>query len=337
MKVAIFTLTKGGKEQGLKLKKHLPWADLFQGPYNEESFGSVVRKSFSQYDLLIFIMATGIVVRLIGPLLQHKSKDPGVLVMDERGRNIISLLSGHMGGANEWTMKLAKMIKANPVITTASDTNGIKAVDTFAMENSLSLTNWTLAKEISAYLVNGGEIPIYTKDYTMNLPEHYKQVKDIQELKDYPYGIIISDQLQPNLAATLLQLFPRNLVIGIGCRKDTPVNQILDVIQTGLMQLEKPIACIHKLVTVDVKEEEEGLIQAAKVLRVPLEIIPRDEIIKVEHLFQASEFVKKTIGVSSVSEPCAMIGSKGGEMLLRKEKSKGITLSVAKIDLEVTS
>lgn len=334
MKAAIFTLTEGAKAQGRRLKEHLSQADLYCFPKAQESFADTVKKCFNQYDLLVFVMATGIVVRIIAPYLNHKSVDPAVIVMDEAGKNIISLLSGHMGGANDWTLRLAELMNGNPVITTASDIKGIKAVDTFAMENNLVFTDWTLAKEITAHLVNGGGISVYGGQSLTNPPQYYP-VDTVEGLRQYSYGLWVSDQEELDLDGRTLQLFPKRLVVGIGCRRNTPGEQIRLEIEGALRFLGKSIHCIKKLATVDVKQDEAGIIETAKLLRVPLEIISRPDIKKVEYRFESSEFVKKAIGVGSVSEPCAFIGSGGGKILLNKKKGKGITLSVAEITLEV--
>ncbi|GAB6086051.1 cobalt-precorrin 5A hydrolase [Alkaliphilus crotonatoxidans] len=335
MKIAIFTLTKGGREQAQRLKKYLPQAAVYSFPKAGESLGATVAQCFQEYRLLIFIMATGIVVRTIAPLLKHKSIDPAIIVMDEAGRNIISLLSGHIGGANYWALKLAELINANPVITTASDIKGVKAVDTFAMEHDLVFVDWSLAKEITAYLVNGGKIGLYWVNRSFQFPDQYVALNSIEEFGQYPYGLMVTDQENLALERGILQLFPKSLVVGVGCRKNTVADQILYDIKTALKGLGKSICSIQKLVTVDVKQHEPGLIRAAEALGVPLEIISREAIRKVEYLFESSEFVKRTIGVGSVSGPCAFIGSNGGEMLLTKMKGKGTTLSVAERTLEV--
>ncbi|SCX80087.1 cobalt-precorrin 5A hydrolase [Alkaliphilus peptidifermentans] len=347
MKTAIFTLTKGGKAQGLRLKEFIPDAKIYVKPqlkYPEdetlpliEPIASIVEKNFNENDLLIFIMATGIVVRLIAPFLKHKAKDPALLVMDEAGKNLISLLAGHTGGANEWTLKLADLIKANPVITTASDTLGIEAVDTFCKNNHLNLSNWSLAKEITAYLINGGAIPVYIESADINptLPHNYYRVKDKKELKEKPFGLFIGNNPTLELPNNILQLFPKNLVIGIGCRRGIAKELLMKELIISLEEINKFIYSIVKIATVDVKKDEKALQEVASELKVPIEIIHRDKLREVENLFQTSEFVQRTIGVGSVAEPCAYLGSNGGKMLLKKRKNNGITISIAEMNMEV--
>lgn len=331
MRAAIFTVTKGGREQGLRVQEVLGEAELYSFPDFQGSLATVVSQCFETHSLLIFIMATGIVVRTIAPLLKHKSVDPAVLVMDEGGKHVISLLSGHLGGANGWTLYLAEKLGADPVITTASDIQGIKGVDTFAMEQGLNFADWKLAKEITAHLVNGGQVKLVAVEYPCTLPLAYQKVASIAALDPDDYALIISPGADLALGPKQMQLFPQDLVLGMGCRRDTPVEPIMDTIEAGLKLLNRSPYCVKKLVTVDVKKDERGLQEAAKALRVPLEIVSREAIQQVQHRFQASDFVQAAIGVTSVSGPCAYLGSGGGKILLDKFKGKGTTLSIAQI------
>ena len=340
MNIGIFTVTQGGRNLGLKLKEFLPEAQL----YTLEKFcqdddkllpikpdlKTVIGQVFNKMDYIIFIMATGIVVRSIAPYISDKYNDPGILVMDEKGQNVISLLSGHIGGANDLTLKVADYLKANPVITTASDVNKTMAIDTLGMILNCKITDWTLAKKITAHIVNGDRVGVYwASTKAISLPSSYETVNTFSDLLNKPYGIFISNEDREQEYKTLLQLYPQNLVLGIGCRRDTPVTTILDTINLALRKANKSILAVKKIATVDVKADEKGLIEAGRILNVPIEIISREEILKVEGLFQGSSFVKKTIGVGSVSEPCAYIGSNKGEILINKFKNQGTTVSIA--------
>ncbi|WP_026477242.1 cobalt-precorrin 5A hydrolase [Alkaliphilus transvaalensis] len=348
MKITIITLTKGGLELALKVRNFLPEAELFTMPHFSSFEGGVtsidgslkdlVKDKFNFYDILIFIMSTGIVVRTIAPLLQHKSQDPAVIVMDEAGRNVISLLSGHLGGANEWTLKLSSFLKANPVITTASDVRGILSVDLLAQQNNCVITDWEKTKIITAHLVNGGNVGIYSELAIKGASEPYHRVGQQEELRAYPYGIIISHfQQLPNSSingledSNLLQIYPKNLVLGIGCRKDTPYEVILEEICYIFKELSLSTHSIAKIATVDIKAKEKGLLMVANHFKVPIEIIPREAILEVEKAFESSEFVRKTIGVGAVSGPCSFLASGRGKLILEKHRNKGITISIAEM------
>ncbi|SET23954.1 cobalt-precorrin 5A acetaldehyde-lyase [Natronincola peptidivorans] len=343
MKTAILTVTQGGKQLGLQIKKQLPQAQLYVLPkfhhedYEKEAvlpiepdLKAVVKKIFSQVDYLIFIMAAGIVVRCIAPYIKHKSQDPGVLVMDEKGQHVISLLSGHMGGANEFTLKIAAIVGGNPVITTASDVQNTMAVDTLAQRLNCRLKDWQMAKKITAAIVNNEKIGVYSEiPINIELPSQYHLVKNLADLSHEPYGIYIGNKDVEDLKENWLQLYPQNLVLGIGCRKDTTKEVLLTEIKTALQKIEKSIESIKKITTVDIKAEEKGLKETAIALEVPLEIFSREKLLEIETLFDSSPFVKETIGVGAVSEPCAYLGSQGGKMLLKKQKNQGVTISIA--------
>ncbi|ABR46318.1 cobalamin (vitamin B12) biosynthesis CbiG protein [Alkaliphilus metalliredigens QYMF] len=351
MKIAIIALTKGGKTLALVLQEFLEESHLYlKGPLPlgeknvfavGEDFKRCVAQLFSAYDILVFIMATGIVVRSIAPLLQHKSQDPGVLVMDEKGQNVISLLSGHWGRANEMTQRVATMINANPVITTASDVQGRVAVDLLAQQLNCEIADWQLTKTLTAHIVNDGIIGLYCEDNrALVLPEGYVRVSKQKDLEDHDYGIIISNQSRLGKRARDLQLYPRNLVIGIGCRKKVSPQLMIEKIKASLKNLDKSTHSIEKFVTVEVKKEEKAIIEASAHFNVPLEIIDIETIKKSQtslHQFETSAFVEKTIGVGAVSGPCAYIGSQGGHMLMEKEKGDGITLSIAEVKVSEAS
>ncbi|AOY75467.1 cobalt-precorrin 5A hydrolase [Clostridium formicaceticum] len=340
MKVAILTVTKGGRALGLRLKQLLPQSQLYVLPkfYEGEEdvhlidpdLKTLVEKLFPIVDQLIFIMATGIVVRHIAPHLKDKRQDPGVVVIDEKGTNVISLLSGHIGGANRFTLKIAGLLGANPVITTASDVKETMAVDTLAQNLDCRITDWQLTKKITAYIVNGGKVGIYwDKPYLINLPSNYEILQKLDDFHHQTYGIYVGNRCIEPQGNNILQLYTQNLVMGVGCRRGIDATTILETIKVSLKETNKRIESVRKLVTVDVKKDEEGLLEAASTLKIPLEIIERQKIAEIERFFEASPFVKKTIGVGSVSEPCAYLGSSGGKLILRKRKNQGVTISIA--------
>ncbi|SNS45876.1 cobalt-precorrin 5A acetaldehyde-lyase [Anaerovirgula multivorans] len=340
MKIAILSVTEGGKRMGLKLKRHLPESHLYvlSKFFKEEEdtlpiepdLKTVVERLFPSIDYLIFIMATGIVVRSIAPYIVDKRQDPGVIVMDEKGQSVISLLSGHIGGANELTLKIASKIGANPVITTASDVQNTMAVDTLAQRLECKIYNWQLTKQITAHIVNGGEIDVFSEiRISFPLPINYHIVKNLEEISSTTYGIYIGNKAIENIEENLLQLYPQNLIIGVGCRKNTLASAVFSEIKEALRKCNRRIEAVKKIVTVDVKAEEEGLKEVTETLGIPLEIIERQQIVEIEEDFDISPFVKKTIGVGSVSEPCAYLGSQGGTMLLKKQKNHGVTISIA--------
>ncbi|SDJ81168.1 cobalt-precorrin 5A hydrolase [Natronincola ferrireducens] len=340
MRIAIFTVTQRGKALALTLQKHFPHSQVhvlpkfYEGEEGvlpiEGDLKTTVGGLFPSRDYLIFIMATGIVVRTIAPYLQHKSQDPGVLVMDEGGEYVISLLSGHIGGANEMTLKVADKLGATPVITTASDVQGLMAVDTLAHKLKCKINDWQLTKKITAHIVNGGRVRIYGGiPASIKLPTNYEAIEKFTELIDGDYGIYIGNDPIDKNHNNILQLYPQNIVLGIGCRKDIEADTVIEAIKGALEEASIALESVKKIVTVDVKAQEKGLIEASKILGLPLEIIDRQKILEVEKDFEISSFVKNTIGVGSVSQPCAYLGCNRGRLLLEKKITNGVTVSIA--------
>ena len=157
------------------------------------NFKKIVEKSFKEYDAVIFISSTGIAVRVIAPFIQSKDKDPAVIVIDSTGKYAISLLSGHLGGANKLTEKIAKIIGAEPIITTATDNLNIKAPDIIAKENNLVIEDLKKAKDVAALLVNGEKVAFIDEDDLIDFPKGY-----IYNIEDAKGLVIVTNKLHIN-------------------------------------------------------------------------------------------------------------------------------------------
>lgn len=334
MKLAFWTVTKGAgniaKKFKEKLKEHLKDYDIdvftlkkydVENTIQIEDFTTNINEKFSQYDGHIFIMASGIVIRKIANLIGTKDKDPAVLLIDEGKHFVISLLSGHLGGANELTYSLANILKLVPVITTSSDVTGKIAVDTISQKINAELEDLKSAKDVTSLIVNGQKVNIL-------LPKNVK----ITDKNSADGFILVSNK--KNIEYT--RIYPKNLILGIGCKKDTKAEDILSAIENCLDKNNLDIKSVKKIATVDVKENEQGLINAAKFLNLDLEIVSRDKIKKVQNQFEGSDFVEKTIGVRAVSEPVALLSSAGnGKFLVMKEIYNGITISIYEEEIEI--
>lgn len=341
MKLCIFALTKGGLKLADRINEVYEGIDIYtlekwnDGAYTtmEDGFKATVEKVFFDYDGIFFIMATGIVVRTIAPIIKSKLEDPAVLVMDERGQNVISLLSGHIGGGNRLAIELAEKLEANPVITTSSDVNHSLAVDIFALLHDLGIENMLDAKDVTALIVNGFKVGICGMEETgtalkMALPEN---VEPYVPGRDYD-GLIIIEEHGPSRSEDqtlpFVRLKKRRLVIGVGCRKGVEQKRIIEALSGALLEHGRMYCQIKHFATVDVKKEEAGIIDTARYFKVPLRIVGRDEIAKVEDQFHTSEFVRSSIGVGAVAEPCAYLTSEDGGFLMRKKKYGGITIAI---------
>lgn len=293
-----------------------------------DSFGEMMAYAFANYDCLVCVMASGIVVRALAELIQDKTQDPAVLVLDEKGVFCISLLSGHIGGANENARAVAEAIGAQAVITTASDVSGRMAVDTLAEQWDCAIGDMNAAKDITAMIVNSQRVMV-SADRVLSLPPYLIQ-DELDNARDYDGAICVSEYVNESVPVPYVQLIPRNIVIGMGCRKGTERDAILAFIREEMQHLGLHIKSISRIVSADVKTHEAGLTEAADRLGVPFETIPRNAIKEVEHLFTGSAFVRDTIGVSCVAQPCGYLASQGGENLLDIRRRNGMTLSVWK-------
>lgn len=321
MKIACFAFTDSGfkiaKILEEKLKEEVKVFEK-QGECKKH-----VEEAFREYDALVFISSTGIAVRLIAPFVKSKTKDPAVVVVDDLGRYSISLLSGHLGGANELADTIGSLINAVPIITTASDGRGIEAVDMFAKRNGFIIESMEDAKKITSLMVNNrpiklvSEIPVsinYGNTNSEN-PEGYIAVTS-KEIGFYEGPCCI--------------LRPRNLNIGIGCRRGKTKEEILYAINEIFKTNNLSLKSVRSAGSVEIKKDEKGIIEACIELGIEYKTFTCEEIKKVEDRFSGSEFVLKNVGVASVSETSAYL--LGGEIIVPKTAVNGVTVAVSKED-----
>ena len=335
MKIACLSFTHKGKELGDKLKTLSEKGKyLFHHYSNDEIEGGIKSRLdyiWKEYNGLVFISSTGIAIRMINSYIKNKTMDPAIVVIDDCGRFSISLLSGHLGGANELSNWIAKAIDAMPVITTASDNRGIEAIDIFAKKNNYYMDNMKLVTKITGIMVNGKTLGFYSEDNkTINYP-NIVTVKDLNNIPSEIEGLVIvssENQQIENINIPYIYLRPRNINIGIGCRKGVDGKRIIESVKSAMKELNLSENSIQAIGTVEVKKDEEGIIEAAKYFNCPIKIFAIEEIKEVEDKFEKSQFVKDTIGVYSVSEPSAYL--LGGKLIKEKSKYNGITISISK-------
>ncbi len=336
MKIACLSFTENGKKLGDKLKR----LDKESKSYiihhyaNEDIYGGIknlLNYAWKEYDGFVFISSTGIAIRMINPYIKHKTIDPAVVVVDDYGRFSISLLSGHLGGANELSKWIGEKINAIPVITTASDNRRIESIDLFAQKNNYYIEDIKSVTKITAMMVNERTIGFYSEDNAIIDYPNIITLEDLDYIHPNVEGIIIVSSQNfklEDIDIPTTYLRPRNINIGIGCRKGMEGVRIIEAIETALMEINLSSQSIKAIGTVEVKKDEDGIIEAAKHFHCPMKIFTIDEIQKVEDKFDKSQFVKDTIGVYSVSEPSAYL--LGGRLITNKSKHNGITISISK-------
>lgn len=331
---ALLACSPQGGEMAVKLKQAENWQDCpvylparycqnaGAGVHGYEHLAQLVRQLFAQYDCLVFFCACGIAVRMIGPLLTGKYSDPAVVVCDEGGNFAVSLLSGHMGGANSFATEIAEILGAIPVITTATDVHGVFAVDSWAKTQQLYIEERQLVKEISSRLLRGEKIGFYS-DYPWqgNLPVGLEQYTDCQ------WGICVSAEVKQPFLHTL-HLYPRNLVLGVGCRKGIETEQVEHALQLLAQQNDLDERRIGTVATIDLKQQEKGLLTWTAKRKLPVSFYTTSQLQCVTGEFTASEFVQQITGVDNVCERSASLASNGGRRIVAKQKLGGITMAV---------
>ena len=317
MKLACLTFTQNGAGLANQLQAHFEGqVDIF----SKENYKANLPRIFQDYEGIVFLASTGIAVRLSTPFLQDKAHDPAVIVVDDLGRYTISLLSGHLGGANALAQTIADILGCQPIITTASDGRGFEAVDLFAQRNGFIIENLEDAKSITAIMVDGHPI---------------QMVSDIEVSIDYPHlvqeqpagCIYVTSQAQITCPVPYCILRPKILHVGIGCRKGKPEEEILKAIHEVFQTHNLSIKSLASVATVEAKQHEVGIHEACAALDVPLRIFTNQEIHAVQHQFTESTFVQSHIGVTAVCEPCAYLA--GGRLIVPKTAVNGITVAVA--------
>lgn len=297
----------------------------------EDSVKEWTKRRFGDSDAIIFIGASGIAVRSIAPFVKSKTTDPAIVVVDEQGHFAISLLSGHIGGANELTQEVAEILHAQPVVTTATDLNHKFAVDVFARKNGCSLSDMKLAKEVSADLLEGRKVGFVSDfPWTGEIP---KELTLYEEGKENPEtGICVTAGYQKHPFARTLYVIPRVITIGVGCKKGTPRETLEQVICEACDQASVSSLALEQVASIDLKAEEEGILLYCGERKLPFVTYTAEELKGAEGSFSESEFVEKVTGVGNVCERAAILGSSKegrGSLIGRKYAREGVTVALA--------
>ena len=348
MKPAVIAITKDSVSLGKKIAQYLPRAEFVS---LKKDLPSEVARLFKKYDALVFIMATGIVVRLIAPLIKDKRTDPAVVVLDEQGKYVISLLSGHIGGANELAKEIAKITGGQAVITTASDVQGKLAVDTLAGVLKCGIEDFSNAKEVTAAIVNGGRVGLYAplsiggfdkiKKKLDGIAHGLEFFSSIEELAHAGLdgAILVSPHLLPKRMLARLPntvfLRPRVLAVGVGCNRNTSADEIETLFYETLGEASLSPLSVKTLASIEEKRDEKGLLEFAKEHGYKIKFITKERLLKGKTPSGPSATVFRNMGVYGVCEPAALIASGAKALLVQKRKSKNATMAVAEAALRL--
>ena len=325
MKIAVIALTRGGRELANR---------IVAGLENSESCAitggvlATIEQLWAHYDGLICIMAAGIVVRAIAPLCRDKRIDPCVLVLDEKGQFVISLLSGHLGGGNELARQVAAITGGAAVITTASDVTGHTALDLWAAGYNLRVQNPQAMARVAARLVNEGEVGFYAGMACGRLPADFTVVTE-PALAD----IVLSyGAFDPSAHPDALVLCPCNLYLGLGCNRGTVAADFELAVTDLCAQNRLDRRAIAGIASIDLKADEAGLLQFARENNLPLCFYAAEELNRVEGVSHSAAVMAAT-GAQGVAEPAAILaagdGIMPGQLIVRKIKWKDVTAAVA--------
>lgn len=335
-KIAVYALTG----QGLKLAQHLA-IDLGGTVYalhrlaegavkSFESLPSLIESTFTEYDGHVFVAAAGIVVRSIAPYLVSKESDPAVVCLDQEGRFAVSLLSGHLGGANDLAIQCARSVGGQPVVTTATDSAGVLSMDMLAAARGLAIGNIDRIKIVNGALLDKRIVQVFDPDNRLGLAGNprFSPVGRQGDWKKGAPGVWVSWRENcPDEDA--LRLHPRVLHLGVGCRRDVGVQEIMEHVQSVFETKGLALKSIASLGSVEAKRDEWGLLEAAAELNVTPVFYSTKQLGKVG-VPSPSERVQVHMGVPSVAEASALLSSGGGVLIVDKEKTSTVTLAVAR-------
>lgn len=391
MTISIFSFTKQAADLSKKLyhffrSEQLPCISYTMEAYadSEEIFPfekplkQQVKEYFQKDNVLIFISACGIAVRSIAPFIKDKTTDPCVLVIDEKGTYVIPLLSGHIGGGNDFALKTASALSAIPVISTATDLNHTFAVDVFAKKNNLIISDMALAKKVSVSLLHG--IPVGFSGIFVNntfsqktsLPSApditsphsqffsyfvrkaaHQDTSDENFLSDFPktiwneklpkgltlkkskFGISIQAFSRPKPYQETLYLIPKQIVLGIGCKKNMPFHFLDTFISDILSQYHIFPQAVAAITSIDLKKEEPCLKELADKYKVPFIVYNAQTLKKINGTFSSSAFVQSITGVDNVCERAALAYADCGKLFLKKTTRKGMTLAISLLPVSI--
>lgn len=334
MKIAVISVSDKGKKLALKLKEKLDKdSTVIKTDLYHKNVKKYFKVTFYEYDAIIAIMASGILIRSIAPLVESKVSDPAVLNIDDNGNFVISTLSGHLGGANKLTHKIAALLGAEPVITTSTDVNKKLGIDVLARDLYLTINN---TKEILAFnkaILDGEEIIFY-----INPKKNFDYLFDYLEKNTLEMNVSIifsskinTDEIHVEYKKHKIILKEKKIIVGIGCRRGKSCDEIYKGFSDSIDKVNLHISRINGLASAEIKKDEKGILDLASKLNIKVNFVELEKLKLFEsNDIQKSEFVKSKFGIYGVCEPSALIMAGFDSKLIYKKTSyDGVTISIA--------
>ena len=334
MKLAIISVSNKGQELAYELKEILDSdSTIIKCDLYHKDVKNHFPILFYEYDAIIAIMASGILIRSIAPLIESKLSDPAVVNIDDNGKFVISTLSGHLGGANDLAIKISKLINATPVITTSTDVNNKLGIDVLARDLYLSIDKPEEILFFNKSILDGCEISL-----TVNPNKNFEYLFEYISNNDNEINVSIyysskinQDEILVSLDEHELILKEKKIVVGIGCRRDKEYEKIHDGFMKTLNELKILPSRVNLLASAEIKKDEKGILELSEKMDIPVEFVEIDKL----KLFESndvskSEFVYSKFGIYGVCEPSALIMAGFESKLIYKKTSyDGVTISVA--------
>ncbi|MFP5240528.1 MAG: cobalt-precorrin 5A hydrolase [Acidobacteriota bacterium] len=336
---AVYALTPQGAALGARLARSLG-GELFlpermaadaPGARGFASLTELVAEKFHEYGAHVFVAACGIVVRAIAPHLRGKDADPAVVVLDQNGRHAVSLLSGHLGGANDLAREVALLCGGEAVITTATDCAGLPSLDVLARDSGLGIENLAAVKAVNAALLEGRTVQLFDPQGLLAVPAEHAGLLEwlaAPHLMDPERPRVLVDWRAGGAGPGCLALRPKVVVAGVGCRKGTPGAEIVEALAQACAARGVALGSVCVLASIEAKRGEPGLAEAARALGAELVFFEAGELAGVA-VPNPSPMPLKHVGVESVCEAAALLAAGTAKLLAPKRKTATVTVALA--------
>ena len=334
MKIAIVSVSKKGKKLAFDLKEKLNSdSTIIKTDLYHKNVKEIFPIVFQEYDAIIAVMASGILIRSIAPLLNSKVTDPAILNIDDNGNFVISTLSGHLGGANKLTNKISKLINATPVITTSTDVNKKLGIDIIANDLFLSIDNTKKILFFNKAILEGKEI-----SFTINPNKNFNYLFEYFNNNTLEINVSIfystkinTDEIHVKVEEHELILKEKKVVAGIGCKRGKSCEDIYNGLKKSLEEFNLDISRVTMLTSAEIKKDEKGILKLSEKLNIPVNFVELDKLkLFKSNDIQKSEFVKSKFGIDGVCEPSALIMAGFNSKLIYKKTSyDGVTIAIA--------
>lgn len=317
--IGLVAATANGRRNAAHLENVWPDARVYEGQPKQ-----ALSRAWSECDAIVLFLATGAAVRLIAPLLEDKRSDPGVITVDDAASFAVALCGGHDGGANALAERVAKTLGATPIVTTASDSLDVPALDSLGAALGFRLEEGSDLAAVGAALVSGENVNLVSE-------QHWP-------LGPLPDNIVPSDGMTPPLVVISDGLLdvpkpavvyrPPSLVAGVGCSRGAGAEEILALLDSSLREAALSTKSIAALASIDVKRDEAGLLEAAQRLGVPIRFHTAEALSTV-NTPNPSNVVRDVVGTPSVAEAAVLVS--GAELVAEKRKSGMATVAVGRL------